>query len=313
MKQFIANTALFLFIFFIIDKGLILVRNTAPDREIDKRLEWILNGKIQADILIYGSSRGSRNIIASQIGDSVNRSAYNLSYQGAAIGFHEFLLEQLFAHANKKPELVLLVVDDPYELLNSERNNFRLDRLYPLVKYSVVRDKLVEAGDKNYWLSRLFIVHQLSISNFDFRQRHFSRLDTMLNDGSMPISFTDPRFNGVFSKNTASYDAAKENASQVESFLRFIELCNRNHVKLLIVSPPNFYNPTPGFNTRLKQLAGNRAGFMMYDTLHRTFASLPGYYYDDVHLKRNGAVLFTNEIIRYIKENKILSQPLAKK
>lgn len=313
MKKFILTGLFFFFLFFLLDKTLILIRNTAPNREIDKRLEWLLKGQVKADILIYGSSRGSRDIIASQISDAVKKTAYNLSYPGSGIAFHEFLLSQTLENNNKKPELVILVVDDPTELLPSSRIHFRLDRLYPLVKYEVVRDKLVEQGGKNYWLSKLFIIHQLSISNFDFRQKYFNRLDTLQNDGSMPVTFTDPRFTGKFSDNSASYNLSKEIPEQVNSFLHFLDLCNRNHIKLIIVSPPNFYKPTTAFFERIKTLAGTKASFMCYDTLDHTYVKTADYYYDDVHLKKKGAALFTAEIIRYIQMNHLVSAKSAER
>ena len=56
MKSFLLKSFLFFVVFFALEKSLILLRNTAPERELDKRLEYVLNGKIDADIIVMGSS-----------------------------------------------------------------------------------------------------------------------------------------------------------------------------------------------------------------------------------------------------------------
>ena len=66
MKKLFIRLFIFTGCFFILDKGFLYVRDSAPDREIDKRLEMILTGKIQSDVLIYGSSRGARSVIATK-------------------------------------------------------------------------------------------------------------------------------------------------------------------------------------------------------------------------------------------------------
>ncbi len=312
MKKFLLTSGLFFVVFFLIDKGLILLRNSAPNREVDKRLEMILNGKIQSDILIYGSSRGGRDIIASEMEDSLKLPTYNLSFPGSAIEFHEFLLSETLKNGNKKPSVVILVVDDPDELLPSSRINFRLDRLYPLIKYGVIRDKLVEKGGKNYWLSKLFIVHQLSISNFDFRPKHFKPIDTLLADGSMPIDFKDPRFTGDFITNTTMYDIKKERPAELNSFTRFVDLCYSNNIKLLIACPPNFYKPTVGFSERIAGLVKDKASILIHDANQHAYSKDPGYYYDDVHLNKKGAKLFTAELVDFLRKNNLVPGAISK-
>jgi hypothetical protein len=306
MKKFLFTILLFCVVFFVVEKGLILLRNYSPKTEVDKRLEMILIGKMNSDVLVYGSSRGARDILATQLGDSLHRSVYNLSFPGSGISFHEFLLKETLLNKNKKPSLIILTVDDPTELLENTNLNFRLDRLYPLVKYPAIRDVLVEQGHKNYLLSKLFIVHQLNISNFDISQKKFKAIDTLRADGSMPISFTDSRFAGKYLQDITYYDVKKELEQQRKSFLNFIDLCKQNNITLLIVCTPNFYKPTIGFFDRMKTLIGDKANFMLYDTTQNNYTKQAGYFSDEVHLKTNGAILYTNELADYIKKNNLL-------
>ncbi|MEO6669140.1 MAG: hypothetical protein ABIN36_06670 [Ferruginibacter sp.] len=305
MKKFLINSFLFFIGFFVLDKVLLFLRNYSPKTEVDKRLEMIITGKINSDILIFGSSRGARDLIASQMTDSLKTSVYSLAFPGSGIEFHEWLLEQTIANKNKKPKAVILVVDDPTELLPNGLLHFRLDRLYPLVKYPVIREKLVEKDGKNEYLNQFFIVSQLGISNFDITQKHFKRLDTLYEDGSMPITFKDERFSGTYSDHISYYNKKDEVSLNVDSYLKFIRRCKDNNIELIIACPPNCYRSTIGFQERLKELAGNDARFMIFDST-KPYTKDGNYYFDDVHLKKNGAIIFTNEMIDYIKASGLL-------
>ena len=306
MKGFLIKCFVFLIIFFILEKSLIFLRNSLPEKELDKRLELIINGKINADIIITGSSRGARDIIASQIAGSLHNSAYNLSYPGSNIEFHEYLLSELIKHGNKKPKLLILAVDDPSELAGNDIINFRLDRLYPLVKYQSIRNTLIERGEKNKFLSGLFTVHQLSISNFDIRKKHFKDQDTLLSDGSMPISWQSKKFKPVFSTNYNVYKIKDEKQNKLNSFNNLIKICCDNNIKILLACAPNFGNPTIGFKERIQDVAGKNINLMSYDTTNSIYRNAD-YYFDLGHLKINGATIFTTEIIDFIKDKKILN------
>ena len=178
--------------------------------------------------------------------------------------------------------------------------------MYPLVKYKAIRNTLIEHGEKNRILSDLFIVHQLSISNFDLRKKHFTEQDTLLNDGSMPISWQSKRFNGSLATKSKVYNRNEENQSKLKSFNNVIKMCRENDIVLLLACAPNFGNSTIGFTQRIKELAGNNNHVMQYDTTNPVYHDA-GYYYDLAHLKLNGATIFTSEITAFIKQNKILN------
>lgn len=309
MRSFLLKSLLFFAVFFVLDKALVIVRNTAPERELDKRLEMILKGEINADVIVLGSSRGARDIIASEIADSLHVSAYNLSYPGSNIEFHEYLLSKLFQFKNKVPKLIILAVDDATEFKIDPTINFRYERLYPLIKYTDVRNTLIGKGEKDKILSSLFIVHQLSISNFDFRKKHFDNLDTLYKDGSMPISSQSEKFKNVqFTNHYNYYKAANENPKRIQSFLDFIALCKSHNTTLLFALAPNFGNPTIGFKERITQYVQNdNPGIMMYDTSNNIYKN-SSFYFDPGHLNRRGASVFTGELIDYIRQKKLLKQ-----
>ena len=149
MKHFLYKILLFCLAFFVFEKLFYFVLFLAPTLENDKRLEMVINGEMNKDLIILGSSRGARSIIAGQIEDSLNISAYNLSYPGSDITFHEFMLRSLIKY-NDKPRVVLLAVDDTIEFVESNLE-FRFDRLYPLAEYNYINNEIILSKENNFW------------------------------------------------------------------------------------------------------------------------------------------------------------------
>lgn len=298
MKKFLIQILLFSFTFFLFEKVFYVSLYVSPKLEIDKRLEYIINGNMNKDLIVLGSSRGARNIIASQIEDSLNISSYNLSYPGSDIEFHKFLLQSLIKY-NEKPKIVLLVVDDNAELLPSESINFRFDRLYPLAKYNYINNEMIERSKKSF-LSKFFILARINKRNFDIREKHFSALDTLKDCGSMPISFQRENREFVFNNEKPSYDLDDELSVKIMAFNKFQDLCISNNIKLIIVYPPNFKKHNILFENRIEKLSYPKVSSIIHDTANQVYKN-KDYYYDEGHLKTNGAIIFTNDIIRQLK------------
>lgn len=301
MKKFIYTLLLFVTAFFIFDKIFIFFIYLAPNSEIDMRLEQLITGKINKECIVIGSSRGARNIIAKQIEKGTGLSTYNLSYPGSDIEFHEFLLRSLLKF-NQKPKIVLLAVDDPSELLPSQSIKFRLDLLYPIVKYTYINNELIARGEKNY-LSKILCLSRINKSNFDLRKKHFSALDTIIDCGSMPISFQ--RENRIFKYDTINqyYLIKNELTNKVNAFTNFQQMCNNNGIKLYVVFSPNFRQHNFLFEKRIKELTNNNLGYFIYDFSNIIYKD-KSYFYDEAHLQTKGARIFTDELVKFLNTEK---------
>ena len=303
MKKFLTQLLCFGLLFLAIDRCLIVLRNYVPQLEVDQRLEQVLQKKLKADVFVFGSSRGARDVIASQLGDSLRQNVYNLSYPGGDIEFQYFVLQQVLKY--QKPKAVLLVVDENTEVSASENVRYRLDRLYPLVKYPTVREELIRKGEKNKYLSELFILHQLNKSNFDLRYRKPSPLDTPLTCGSMPITSQMPGFTKKFDTAIPVYDPQKEFTSKRYYFNQFLHACQQSNTKVVLVFPPNFYAPSPAFYARMQHLAAHRAYLMRYNSADARYKN-PDYFNDKHHLRQSGAQLFTADLAQFIRQQQVL-------
>ncbi len=299
MKRFLIRLAMFTTFFLLFDKAFIVIRNTSPAREVDRRLERVLEGQIKADVLIFGSSRGAQCVIAQRFADSGGPSAYNLAYPGSDITFHEYVLRQtLETKGNQKPKTVILVVDDSDELSSSKSLKFRFDRLYPLVCYKDVRDEMVRRGKMKPIISEFLVLSQLNQSNFKFGQHQLSGNYKILPCGSMPIFRQKATFDRKYNPNISTYSSVGELAYKLEAFNAFKDLCRKNHIRLIIAIPPNFRKVTSGFIPRLEQLIDGYGTVFMYDENKPEYAN-PDYFFDKAHLSEEGAKIYTDELILF--------------
>lgn len=298
MRQFIKKLALILVVMISLDHFLVgAYLNFLPHKEVDKRLEYLINGKINKDIIIVGSSKGARGIIASEIEAKTGMTCYNLSFPGSDVTFHEFITRALLEF-NKPPKYVLLTIDGALQFLSNESINFRNDRLYPLVKYSFIKDELI-ARDEIKWPSLFVNTMCLKKSQLDFRMRKFGLLDTLIECGSMPISFQDPRIDTLYFNDTIcdySTFLALEKENKINSLLELHKNLENKGVKLVLLFPPNLYMYPSGIQERLCELLEDKVQIIEYPESNPIFKS-PKLYYDKGHLKSDGALVYTDYVI----------------
>lgn len=300
MARFLKTLIFFIVLFLLFDRLFYSFLWISPKLEVDKRLEEVITGKINKDLMVFGSSRGARNIIASQIEDSLSIEAYNLSYPGSDITFHEFMLRSVIKF-NKKPKIVLLVIDNPDEFYPSSSIKFRLDRLYPLSKYDYINEELILKGEKSI-LSNFIVLERINKRNFDIRKKQFSALDTIFKCGSMPISFQDNRTSYQNDTILRKYETNKELKEKLAAFNSFQNLCTEHGIKMIVVFPPQLINIDNGLEERIRALTSTSATIYSYDKQNPVYQN-KNYFYDIAHLKKNGAQVFTNEIINFLKVN----------
>lgn len=298
MKRFALKLLLFASLFLAFDKIFILVANRSAEAEVDKRLEYLVKGEINKDIIVIGSSRGARGIIASQIERETGLSAYNLCYPGSNVEFHDYIIRTLIEF-NDPPSIALLVVDDNTEFFYDSTITFRKDRLYPLVKYHWIREELIVLGDKDKFLSKFLVLHQLNKVNFDLRTKTFTPLDTIMPCGSMPVSWKKQGTDAHLTMEYESYFTDKEVVEYVEAYKEIINTCTLNNISLVVVFPPLSRTHSTAFEERIRELSDANTKIYVYDTTNPAYRNRD-YYHEGGHLIRRGAEIFTDELNLYI-------------
>jgi hypothetical protein len=300
MKRLFIQLLFFAFLFFLYDKICFIVPYFSAQKQLDRRLELVLTNKMNKDIIIIGSSRGLKNILAGQLQKETGLSAYNMSYLGADVAFQDFVLASILKF-NKKPKIVLLAIDDICEFHETPLE-FRTDVLQPLLHYNYCNDKMVERGLKNRFLSHFFLLHRLNPSNFEFSTQAHTKIDTIMSFGAVPYCIQNTGVNWAFKYNT-NYDSTKEVAHKLRAFANIQAQCKAQNIQLVLVFSPNFSAHNTEFDQRIHSLSTPETAVFCYDTSNISYKN-KNFFYDESHLLYNGAQVFTLEISNFLKKNK---------
>ncbi len=106
----------------------------AKKEKHDHRIEWLLDKKINAEILIIGSSRANNNYSPEVIMNQTGHTCYNLGMSGTNIVFHETILDLVLMNPNK-PKLIVYNIDDYVSLYDIKNVVYRKDFLFPYVDH----------------------------------------------------------------------------------------------------------------------------------------------------------------------------------
>jgi hypothetical protein len=301
MKRLALKLLLFLLVFLAYDKLFILVANRSAETELDRRLEYLIKGQINKDVVIIGSSRGSRDIIAGQIEEKTGLSAYNLCYPGSSVEFHDFILQTLLKF-NKHPEILVLIVDDNNAFMDEgDRIVFRRDRLYPLVRYPYIWKEMAQRGYLDNELAGFIVLQRLNKYNFDLRQKRPTPLDTIMACGSMPISWQDKGIDWEFPSKEKAYSMEEEVPEKVAAFRNMVQTCEANSIELVIAFPPNYQIPSQSFENRIRQLSGTHVHFHHYNMENLIYMD-KDYFFDTEHLMCEAAHIYTDEVIDFLRQ-----------
>jgi hypothetical protein len=299
MKRFLLRILWLAILISSIDMLVGLYLKEFPRYEVDTRLEKILKGQVNKELIIMGSSRGARDLVASEIERLTGYSSYNLSYPGSNLEFHEFILKTLLSK-NKKPKTILLTLDSPEGFLANTSLEFRFDRLYPLVSDESVINTLIDRKKKSP-LALYSNIAKLSKSQILLKQKHFSAVDTILACGSMPISFQKKDWKPQFDKPQKT-KRIQINPILIKSFKEIQRICREENIRLIIVLPPNYY----AFDAPYKKLV--QANLLekteIYTYQVNGIYQDANSYYDQSHLVTRGALIFSKEVADYLNATK---------
>lgn len=301
MKRFLLNVLAFAALVMVLDLPFRWAMHELPKREYDDRLLRVLNDSMRYDVLVFGSSRAARDVLPQVITERTGISAFNLGYPGASIEFQEFILRMVLRNPHR-PRTVLLIVDDPSELVQTRAIDFRLDRTYPLAAFAPVNDEICARTGKSWLLTRLLASYRIKdrLSNL-WDPPHAEKLDTIFADGSMPTALRSPTMDtAIYRLGSQRYAIAKESSGPRRTFDRFVQQCADAGIHLVIVHPPDLRSPNERFVARMRELVADRALIYRYDTLNAAYKDRRNYY-DAVHLNRTGASIFSAELADMLK------------
>ncbi|WP_452220377.1 hypothetical protein [Lacinutrix salivirga] len=267
--------------------------------EYDKRLENVIEGNFDKDLIIIGSSRGANNILASQLEQETDLKSYNLSFEGSNIVFHEFILKTYIKH-NTAPKRLLLCLDHKHTFSKYKSLNFRYDRLFPLSKYSYINNKLIEDGKRNV-ASKAFGFLRLDRNDFSFKKKKAKYNTTITTHGSIPKVALDT-ITVEYSNILQTYDDLNERTDYLNAFKNIQDICKSNNIELVYVFTPNLYPFNLSFYKRFQKLTNSNNKIFVFDSLNTDYKN-NAYFNDKNHLNSNGAKIFTSDLSAFLNKN----------
>jgi len=317
MRKFIIQLLLFLtpiiFIAYFVDVFIsknLKKSNTYAEGEYST---WndIIDGKINSDIVIYGSSRAWTQINPTMLSNELNLSTYNLGIDG-----HNFWLQHLrhslLLENNTRPKLIIHSVDIftlmkrkdlydfeqflPYMLWNNKiraktisYNGFDLiDYVIPLIRYSKCRDV-----KKN-----VFSMFKID-KDKEVRIKGYQGQDWKWNS-----DFDKAK------KKMKNYDIKLDNAS-VLLFDKYLRECKDKKIEIVLVYTPEYIEGQKFVKNRdriilLYRNFSKKYNIPFYDYSNDSMSIKKIYFYNAEHLNKKGSELFTQKLIDTLKTNKNL-------
>lgn len=264
----------------------------------------IYSNNVNADLIIFGSSRTHFGFNSKIIEDSLNIKVYNLGLINSRIQIDYLRLLEHLRICTYKPKYVTLEIDYfTFETINSINRHWQV---FPYLLYNYNMFQCTYGMDgfkKGYYfcpLARYWgnIVDIIKNCNEDLVKNYYK--------GYCPVYV---KFNPQW---TPEEDTIKMTATIDQNKLvflsKFIKTCKDNNIKLNFVYAPEFYIVSNLVTNRdsiadmIKQIA-QQNNIPYADMSHPTFNKDTSYFFDMRHVNWRGADKFTSEYyIPWIKE-----------
>lgn len=300
MKKFFIKMAVLLLILavgdFLIGKGMDYVYANVMSGG-QRRNNFIAN-EMDADILVFGSSRALHHYNAQLIQDSLGLSCYNCGQDGNGIMLDYGRL--LLVKKRYTPKCVIVDITPKYDLL-STKEGYDMGWLRPYYYDDKgIRDLFADVDDKEKF--------KMLSSAYRYNSFFLTRLASYLSGkveedktkGFMPIDSRpgDVRINKMLSFSDVEYDSLK-----LDYFSKLIDLAAGS--RLYFVISPVWYDMKTRREEEIKPLKAicRQKGIPLVDfTNHPKYLRNDSLFSDGTHLNSLGADIFSRDIVHILSK-----------
>lgn len=304
MRRFVLLTGIFLLLVFISDRvigySLHLMSVNSHGGYIGHQ-NYILNESID-DILIFGSSRAIHHYNAQLMQDSLGVTAYNCGQDGEGIimfyGWWQVIKDR------HHPKVIIYELMPEYDIYQGD-NTKHLGWLKGIYDNPSVREEFDEIDSKEKYKMMSYLY------------RYNSRFHQILLDYFHPIHTMNKGFLPVYrdldslqvrvvdkSKGEAKSEMLRVDSLKIHYFERLFE--SLGDTKIVFFCSPTWYSKVNKTNESLdcflKILSEHNCDF--YDYSHDScFVHQDSLFYDGGHMNYRGADLYTNRVIKILRDN----------
>ena len=272
--------------------------------------EWndLFNGKINADLLIMGSSRAWVQISPKILDSALHLNSYNLGMDGSQFNM-QYMRFRIYLQHNRKPKYIVQEVGytstlgwfnelpTPLQFLPYLRDSSiwaitqwsatpfsQLDRYFPMYKYNN-EFPLVKEGVLSYF------GHGVKSTKYKGYEGKEMRWDSSFHN---------------FIKTNPQGKAWEISPVAVNYFREYLEFCKANDIKVILVYPPAFIQSLDYvknkeeilgvFNQLSKEYDAPFYNYM-YDSLNYSRSN----FYNSMHLNKRGSEIFSHKLAEQLR------------
>ncbi len=271
----------------------------------------IIEGKVNSDILIYGSSRAWVQVNPSLIRDSLNSTAFNLGIDG-----HNFYLQNLrhkmLLEFNSSPKIIIHIVD--ISTFQKTDELYNSDQFLP---YMLWNSNIKKATSTYKGFN--FLDYYIPLLRYYGKTEAIKVFIKLI---IKPQSNAIERIYGYQGQNktwNSDFKKAKEKLDHIQvvldtclisKFNNYLIDCKSKGIKVLLIHPPEYIRSQSFIKNRDDVISlfkdfEERLDVSFYDFSDNSISYNRNNFYNTTHLNQNGSELFTNKIIDLLKENNI--------
>ncbi len=317
MRKFIKKSFSFLIVIFItsflFQQLVFLLVKTINVGELGV-MNKIVEGKINSDILICGSSRSLVGIDPLTISQATGFKAFNLSLNGSRLGIQLPVLKTYLKY-NKKPKI--LIQELGFESLRLDEKIFAPYKYLPYIYDDELYQGLKKI-DPNFWMHKYIPLTNLIYFNADFQKVFFKDFFASLSDGNDYLKEGYNPHNNSWTIDAKSFiklnldDYFSLTDKGNEYLKEVIEICLELNIKIILVTTPVYakfnqsdYNKEKMIKTFTAIAYKNNIPY--YNYLDIPISEEKKYFYNFTHLADNGAKEFSKIISKELNKKHLYS------
>ena len=257
------------------------------------------------DILILGSSVGMNSLIPSEFTNKFGLTCFNAGANDQSMEFHEVMLSEFLKR--HKPKMVVLALR-PHDLLSKSRGRFGMLRIFYKCGYPLIDRFLEEDG---FW-ERLCLNSALyRFNTFGWRLLlyHLKSKNELADGGFVAKPVVAPPEYTKMSELAPGDPLPQPNKEKLASFESIVSMCRSAGARLAVVLTPyhfDFGETRPAGAALFEKICKERGIEFYNDTCNAKFSPRGELFFDNFHLNKDGATLYTADFIE-----RLSSPPVA--
>lgn len=267
----------------------------------------IFEGKVDSDIVIYGSSAAQVHIDPQIIEDILDVPTYNIGIQGHNFWL-QYLRHRLFMKYNRAPRFIICEVD--VYTLEKRKNLYNLEQFLPYMLFN----NSIRYYTKSYQ-GYSFFDYYIPLLRYLGWKKLIPRIvrNSIHQIDPPPIRIkgfqgVDKEWGDDFEKAKAqmAYYEVKLDTASINLFEKFLIECKENQINIIFVLTP-MYTEAQHFIKNTKEVISIFENFAFkysipfLDYYNDEICKNKEYFYNAGHLNRMGASLFTKKLAEDLK------------